>query len=185
MAWYLGEVFPLLIIVLGKTALSVNTFFTSGMGHQSSHFMCFPHLLAHRYFMGHGEQTREHHVIPDNHKHILPTAPQWRKAATTAGCKAQIQQGHVHHGLQGHQPFLMLCFTCMWIVLGHHHSHTRAALAKSTHWERAAQDGCLGCQLTQWVKCAPISMLCSSPRGTGEEKRCSLNSEFHKSWKAS
>ena len=47
-----GGVFPLLIMVLHKTTLSVNTCLFSGMGHQPSHFMCFPHLSAQKNFMG-------------------------------------------------------------------------------------------------------------------------------------
>ena len=156
MAWYLGGNFQLLIMVLHKIGLYLWVHFFPLEWDISQIISCAsPTSWLTDFFMGHSGQPRGHHVIPDNQKQILPTAPQWRKATTTVWCRAQIRQCHVHHGLQGHQPFWMLCFNYMWIVLGHRHSYTRAALAKSTHWERAAQARCLGCQLY------PMNGVCS------------------------
>lgn len=84
-----GEVFPLQSCIK-QLYLWVHFFLWNGTSAISFHVL--PSSLGSQVFMGHGGQPREHHVIPDKHKQILPTAPQWRKAATTVWCEAQIQQ---------------------------------------------------------------------------------------------
>lgn len=69
------EVLTLLIMVLHKTTLHVGMFFP--LKWDISPFHLFPSSLGSQNFLvGHHRQQRDHYVIPDNYKQILPTAPQ-------------------------------------------------------------------------------------------------------------